>query len=60
MFYWPRDMRVGVLEHMAVPDMVLSALADHHNLVESALVGIVGSGPPALQAAAEWNVHSRL
>ncbi len=51
--YGLRDMRVGVLEHMAVPDMVLSALADHHNLVESALVGIVGSGPPALQAAAE-------
>ncbi len=48
MFYWPRDMRVGVLEHM-----VLSALADHHSLVESALVGIVGSAPPALQAAAE-------
>ncbi len=48
-------MGVGVLEHM-----VLSALADHYNLVESALVGIVGSGPPALQAAAEWTVHSRL
>ncbi len=54
------DMGVGVLEHMAVPDMVLSALADHHNLVDSALVGFVGSGPPASQAAAEWTVHSRL
>ncbi len=42
------DVRVGVLEHM-----VLSALADHHNLVESAPFGFVGSGPPALQAAAE-------
>ncbi len=46
-------MGVGVLEHIAVPDMVLSALADHHNLVESAPVGIVSSGPPALQAAAD-------
>ncbi len=47
-------MRVGVLVHMAVPDMVPSALADC-NPVESALVGIVGT---ALQAAAaEWTVY---